>query len=109
MKEIKAVVPQFMGDKVIDSLREVAHLPGIIVSLVNGFSRSDPSAEPAERVEDAPMIKIEIVVPNEIAETVVETISHAAHTGRPGDGKIFVYEVVEVIEISTGERGDAAI
>jgi len=50
MKEIKAIVPQFMGDKVIDSLREVAHLPGIIVSLVNGFSRSDPNAEPSERV-----------------------------------------------------------
>ena len=106
MKEIKAIVQRFMADKVIDSLRNVAHLPGITVSQVNGFGRSDTVGD---RVQDGPMTKIEIVVPDKLAEPVVKVIADAAHTGRSGDGKIFVYEVEDVVKIRTGERGETAI
>jgi nitrogen regulatory protein P-II 1 len=53
--------------------------------------------------------KVEVVVTNDMASSVVEIIARAAHTGKPGDGKIFVYEVSDVVRIRTGERGEAAI
>lgn len=109
MKEVKAIVQPFLADRVIDSLREVAHLPGITVSSVNAFSRSDAGSEPSEHVEDAPMAKIEIVVPDEAVEMVIEIITHAAHTGRIGDGKIFVYELADTVNLRTGRRGEAAL
>jgi nitrogen regulatory protein P-II 1 len=52
------------------------------------------------------MAKIEIIVPDELAEKVIETVARAAHTGRSGDGKIFVSGVTDVIKIRTGERGE---
>lgn len=109
MKEIRAVVQQLMANKVIENLRDLPHLPGFTVSFVSGFSRSDPGTEPSQRIGEAPMTKIELVVPDALAEKVVETIAHAARTGRSGDGKIFVYEVADVIKIRTGEHGEAAI
>ena len=56
-----------------------------------------------------PKNKIEIVVQDELAETVVNSIQENAHTGNPGDGKIFVTEVVNVVKIRTNERGEGAI
>jgi len=109
MKEIKAIFQPFMASKVIGSLRELPHLPGISVSFVTGFSRSDPKTETSEHSGEAPMTKMELVVPDALAEKVIQTIAHAARTGRSGDGKIFVYEVADVIKIRTGERGEAAI
>lgn len=109
MKEIKAIVQQFMADKVIDCLREQAHLPGITVSPVSGFSRSDPGTGHCERNDVAKMTRIEIVVPDGLAEAVVETIARAAHTGHDSDGKIFVCDVSDVIKIQTGEHGESAI
>jgi nitrogen regulatory protein P-II 1 len=108
MKEIKAIVQRFMVDKVIDGLHEVLHLPGITLSMVHGFSRADRSAKPFDP-DEAKMAKIELVVPDALAERVVETITRTAHTGNSGDGKIFVFEVSDVIKIRTGERGEAAI
>jgi len=109
MKEIKAVVQRFMADQVVDRLREVPHLPGFTVTPVGGYSRSDHGPQSAKRVEEAKMTKIEIVVTDELAETVIEAITRAAHTGRSGDGKIFISEVADVRKIRTGERGPAAI
>jgi nitrogen regulatory protein P-II 1 len=109
MKEIKAIVQHHMADKVVDGLRELPHLPGVTVSTVSGFSRRDTGVGPAGRVEEAKMTKIEIVVSDEVADAVVDAIARAAHTGRGGDGKIFVYEVSDVVSIRTGEHGDAAI
>ena len=109
MKEIKAIVQRFMVDKVIDSLREHPHLPGVTVSEVRGFRRSGPDDEGSRRSESGPMSKIELVVPDDAAELVLHLIAAAAHTGNSGDGKIFVYEVAQVLKIRTGERGELAI
>jgi nitrogen regulatory protein P-II 1 len=109
MKEIKAVVKRVMLDKVIDSLQELPHLPGITMSMVYGFQRSDPSNGPPDLTGEAKMAKLEVVVPDALAEKVIETIARSAHTGLSGDGKIFVYEVTDVVRIRTGERGESAI
>lgn len=109
MKEIKAIFQRFMVDKVIDSLHQVPHLPGITLSMVYGFSRNDSGAKPFDPNDEAKMAKIELVVADALAEKVIETIARAAHTGRSGDGKIFVYEVSDVLKIRTGERGEAVI
>ena len=60
-------------------------------------------------VEYAKKVKLEIVVPDRLVERVVNIIQANAHTGSPGDGKIFVYPVEDVIKIRTGERGEGAI
>jgi nitrogen regulatory protein P-II 1 len=109
MKEIKAIVKRVMLDKVIDSLQELPHLPGITMSMVYGFQRNDPSNGPPDLTGEAKMAKLEVVVPDALAEKVIETISRAAHTGLSGDGKIFVYEVADVVKIRTGERGESAL
>ena len=112
MKEIKAIIQPFMLEKVLDSLREIEGLPGITVSEVRGFGRtrgrsSDVRTE--EPVQYLKKSKVEVVVPDNLVERVVRTIQKHAHTGNLGDGKIFVYEVADVIRIRTGERGSAAI
>jgi nitrogen regulatory protein P-II 1 len=109
MKEVKAIVKRIMLDKVIDSLQELPHLPGITMSMVYGFTRNDPGGGPPDLTGEAKMAKIELVVPDALAEKVTDVIARAARTGLAGDGKIFVCEVSDVIKIRTGERGEAAI
>jgi nitrogen regulatory protein P-II 1 len=112
MKEIKAIIQTFMLDKVLDGLREIEELPGITVSEVHGFGRTrgrSADAEADELVQYVKKSKIEVVVSDDHVERVVRTIQEHAHTGNIGDGKIFVYEVADVIRIRTGERGRAAI
>lgn len=113
MKEIKAIVQPFLLSKVVEALKEIEGLPGVTVSDVRGFGRARAVGSPDPvvdgTVEYAKKSKVEIVVPDNLAEIVVRTISERAHTGNPGDGKIFVYEVEDVIRIRTGERGDVAI
>ena len=113
MKEIKAIIQQFMTDKVIDSLRGYDQLPGVTVSMVRGFGRQAQDgvhgADTADSEGETAMTKVEIVVPDQLAETVVGLILASAHTGHPGDGKIFVYDVEQVVRIRTGERGGGAI
>jgi nitrogen regulatory protein P-II 1 len=104
MKEIKAIIQPHMADKVIDGLREIMELPGLIVSTVNAFGDARSA-----QVEDEPMTKIEIVVPDALAETVIETMVRTVRTGRSGDGKIFVREVADVIRIRNGDRGESAL
>ena len=113
MKEIKAIVQPFLLSKVVEALKEIDGLPGVTVSDVRGFGRAravgSPNTVVDGTVEYVKKSKIEAVVPDELVPTVVETIREKAHTGNPGDGKIFVYEVNDVIRIRTGEHGDAAI
>jgi nitrogen regulatory protein P-II 1 len=112
MKEIKAIVQPFMLEKVLDALRGIEDLPGLTVSEVRGFGRTrgraaDAAADsPVEYVKKA---KVEVVVPDALAEKVVRVIEKSARTGNIGDGKIFVHQVDEVIRIRTGERGEAAM
>lgn len=109
MKEIKAIFRRVMLDKVIDALQGQPDLPGFAMSMVYDFGRHDPTGTPAELTDEAKMPRIAIVVPDEQVETVIELIRRAARTGGSGDGKIFVYDVADVVKIRTGERGEAAI
>lgn len=109
MKEIKAIVKRNMLDKVIDSLQELPHLPGITMSMVYGFNRNDPGGETHDLTGEAKMAKLEVVVPDALVEKVIETIARAARTGLAGDGKIFLYDVADVVKIRTGERGAGAV
>ncbi|MBI4892654.1 MAG: P-II family nitrogen regulator [Acidobacteria bacterium] len=106
MKEIKAIIQEFMLPKVVEALRAHPEFPGLTVSRVKGFGRYGTEAELSET---SPKIKLEIVVPAALVDNVVELIRSHAHTGRPGDGKIFVSSIDEVIRIRTGERDQDAL
>lgn len=113
MKEIKAIIQPFMLERVCAVLREIEGLPGITVSQVMGWGKSR-AADARDPVQEAGIAfarktKMEIVVSASLAPRVVAAIEGAARTGNVGDGKIFVYDVEEVVKIRTGERGEEAI
>ncbi|MBI4666913.1 MAG: P-II family nitrogen regulator [Nitrospinae bacterium] len=112
MKKIEAIIKPFKLDEVKDILNDIG-VHGLTVTEVKGFGRQKGHTElyrGAEYVVDfLPKIKLEIVVNDDMVEDVVNAVSKAAHTGRIGDGKIFVIPVEEAVRIRTGERGDAAI
>ena len=114
MKEIKAIIQPFKRSAVIDALKQIGGLPGMTVDEhVHGFGKS--SGESREQrgnvdlIDYVPMVKLEIVVPDTMVERVISAIQESAHTGNPGDGKIFVYDVQEVVKIRSNERGEGAI
>ncbi len=112
MKKIEAVIKPFKLDEVKEALQEVG-VQGITVTEAKGFGRQKGHTElyrGAEYVVDfLPKVKIEIVVSDDHAEGAVEAIQKAARTGRIGDGKIFVLDVLEAIRIRTGETGGDAL
>jgi nitrogen regulatory protein P-II 1 len=112
MKKIEAIIKPFKLDEVKDALQE-ANLQGITVLEAKGFGRQKGHTElyrGAEYVVDfLPKVKLEIIVADDMLDTALEAIQSAAHTGRIGDGKIFVSDVAEAIRIRTGETGDEAI
>lgn len=112
MKKIEAIVKPFKLEEVKEALSGVGVL-GITVSEVKGFGRQKGHKElyrGAEYVvEFLPKVKIEIVVPDDKARSVVEIVVKAASTGRIGDGKIFVTNVEDAIRIRTAESGDSAL
>jgi nitrogen regulatory protein P-II 1 len=112
MKKIEAIVKPFKLDEVKEALQEVG-LQGITVTEAKGFGRQKGHTElyrGAEYVVDfLPKVKVEVVVPDSLAEKAIEAIRNAAQTGRIGDGKIFVYPIEQAIRIRTGETGDEAV
>jgi len=112
MKKIEAIIKPFKLDEVKEALQEVG-LQGITVLEAKGFGRQKGHTElyrGAEYVVDfLPKVKRELVVDDEMAERAIEAILQAAHTGRIGDGKIFITPVEEAIRVRTGERGPEAI
>ncbi len=112
MKKIEAIIKPFKLDEVKEALHEVG-LQGITVTEAKGFGRQKGHTElyrGAEYVVDfLPKIKIEIVLEDTLLERAVEAIRKAAHTGRIGDGKIFVSAVEGAVRIRTGEAGSEAI
>jgi len=112
MKKIEAIIKPFKLDEVKNALAELG-VQGLTVSEVKGFGRQKGHTElyrGAEYTIDfLPKVKIEIVVPAEKCDRVVEAIQAAAKTGRIGDGKIFILPCEEAIRIRTGERGESAI
>ena len=112
MKKIEAIIKPFKLDEVKEALNEVG-LKGLTVIEAKGFGRQKGHTElyrGAEYVVDfLPKVKIELVIEDNLAERAIEAIQEAAHTGRIGDGKIFVSTIDEAIRIRTGERGAEAV
>lgn len=112
MKLITAVVKPFRLDDVRNALAEVG-VQGMTVTEVKGFGRQRGHTElyrGAEYVVDfLPKVKVEVAVSDDLLERAIESIIEAAKTGKVGDGKIFVTDLVEVYRIRTGETGDQAI
>ncbi|MAZ24725.1 MAG: transcriptional regulator [Porticoccaceae bacterium] len=112
MKLITAVIKPFKLDDVREALAEIG-IQGMTVTEVKGFGRQKGHTElyrGAEYVVDfLPKVKLEIAVPSEMEENVVEVIIKSASTGKIGDGKIFISSLEEVIRIRTGETGADAI
>lgn len=111
MKMVVAIIKPFKLDDVREALSEVG-MTGITVTEVKGFGRQKGHTElyrGAEYVVDfLPKVKIEIAVTDERVDAVVDAVRKAANTGRIGDGKIFVYNLDQVVRIRTGEvDGDA--
>ncbi len=109
MKEIKAIIQTFQLDSVIEGLRGIPKLPGCIVSHVKTFGRNPDKHTRVESLEPTDRTKLEIVVNDEMVESVLLTIQKHARTGNVGDGKIFVIECVDIMRIRTGERGKNAL
>jgi nitrogen regulatory protein P-II 2 len=112
MKMIAAVIKHFKLDDVRKSLTEIGVL-GMTAIEVKGFGRQKGHMEVYRGVEYEvqflPKIKIEVAVPDARLDEVLKTIESSAKTGEIGDGKIFVYDLKEVIRIRTGEKGEEAI
>ena len=112
MKMITAIIKPFKLDDVREAVAEIG-IRGITVTEVKGFGRQRGHTElyrGAEYVVDfLPKAKIELAVPDEIADRVIEAIATTARTGKVGDGKIFVTELAQAIRIRTGETGSAAV
>jgi len=112
MKKIEAIIKPFKLDEVREALSELG-VSGLTVTEVKGFGRQKGHTElyrGAEYVVDfLPKIKVEIVVSAAMLESAVESIIKAAHTGKIGDGKIFVSSVEQVIRIRTGETDETAL
>ena len=112
MKLITAIIKPFKLDDVREALSEIG-VTGVTVTEVKGFGRQKGHTElyrGAEYVVDfLPKVKLEIAVSNSIVDQAVEAITHAANSGKIGDGKIFVSSLEQVIRIRTGETGEEAI
>ena len=112
MKQIVAIIKPFKLDEVREALADVG-VHGLTVTEVKGFGRQKGHTElyrGAEYVVDfLPKLKIEAVVSDDVLEQVVDAVREAAYTGKIGDGKIFMFDVEQVIRIRTGETGEAAI
>ncbi len=110
MREIKAIIRPDCLSAVIHALHQIPHMPGVTVSVVQGFGRGEVhQLEGVAGFGEARFAKLETVVPMPLVRTVVDTIRRIAHTSRPGDGKIFVLPVEHVTRISTGEENEAGI
>jgi nitrogen regulatory protein P-II 1 len=112
MKKIEAIIRPFKLDEVKEALLEEG-VRGMTITEVRGYGRQKGHKETYRgseyQIEFVPKIKIEIVVDDAIAEKTVEAILRTAKTGQVGDGKIFIFDVADVIRIRTDESGPSAL
>ena len=112
MKKIEAIFKPFKLDEVREALSEIG-VSGLTVTEVKGFGRQKGHTElyrGAEYVVDfLPKVKVEVVVPDKLLESAIDSIVKAARTGKIGDGKIFVTPVEQALRIRTGESGSNAL
>jgi nitrogen regulatory protein P-II 1 len=112
MKKIEAIIRPFKLDEVKEALTEEG-IKGLTITEVRGYGRQKGHTETYRgseyRIEFIPKIKIEVVVEDSKSEQIIDAILKAAKTGQVGDGKIFIYNVEDVIRIRTEESGKAAL
>jgi nitrogen regulatory protein P-II 2 len=112
MKFVTAIIKPFKLDEVREALSGMG-VSGITVTEVKGFGRQKGHTElyrGAEYVVDfLPKVKIEVAIRSDVLDQAIEAISKAAQTGKIGDGKIFVWDLEQVVRIRTGESGESAI
>jgi len=112
MKMVVAIIKPFKLDDVREALSE-AGVHGMTVTEVKGYGRQKGHTElyrGAEYVVDfLPKVKLEAAIANDMVDKIIEAISKAANTGKIGDGKIFVYNLEQVVRIRTGETGTDAL
>ncbi len=112
MKKIEAIIKPFKLDEVKDALNGIG-IKGMTVTEVKGYGRQKGHTEiyrGAEYIVDfIPKIKMEVVVPDEQVDQVVDTIIKVARTGKIGDGKIFILPIEKIIRVRTGETGTEAV
>ena len=112
MKLVSAIIKPFKLDDVRKALSEIG-VQGVTVTEVKGFGRQKGHTElyrGAEYVVDfLPKVKVEVAIPADLAEGVIDAISKAATTGKIGDGKIFVFDLEQAVRIRTGESGPDAL
>ena len=112
MKKIEAIIKPFKLDDVKDALHEVG-VSGITVTEVKGFGRQKGHTElyrGAEYVVDfLPKVKLEAAMNDDLVDRAIEAIEKAANTGKIGDGKVFVFDLLQVVRIRTGETGADAL
>ena len=112
MKMVSAVIKHFKLDTVREALTDLG-IEGMTIIEVKGFGKQKGHVEVYRgtkyEVNMLPKLKVEVAVKDSMLESVIETISKAAHTGEIGDGKIFVINIEEVVRIRTGERGEEAL
>ncbi len=113
MKQVRAIIQPFMAAKVFKALRQIEGLPGLTMSRVAGWGEA--GVQDADHTFEeggyifAHKIMLDIVVADELVDEIVEAIHRTAHTGNLGDGKIFIYDVVDACKIRTGDRGPDAL
>jgi nitrogen regulatory protein P-II 1 len=112
MKEIRAIIRPEKLEDVLSALEEAGH-PGVTVSQVEGHGRQAGLTEQFRgreyKVDLLPKLEVRVVCKDGELEKLLSTIAKAARTGEIGDGKIFVYEVLDAMRIRSGERGEAAV
>jgi nitrogen regulatory protein P-II 1 len=112
MKRIEAIVRPSKLDEVKEALSEIG-VRGMTLTEVKGFGRTGGRREvyrgSAYVVDFVPKVRIDVVVPDDLVGPILEAIEGTAKTGKIGDGKIFVFDVLEAIRIRTGERGGEAL
>ncbi len=112
MKKIEAVIQPFKLDEVKEALKGIG-IDGMTITEVRGHGRQKGHKEVYRgqeyNVDLLPKVKVELVVPSERTDEIVNAIIGAARTGKIGDGKIFVYDVQEAIRIRNDDRGESAI
>ncbi len=112
MKMVMAVIKPFKLDDVREALTTLG-VEGVTVTEVKGFGRQKGQTEIYRGAEYSvnflPKVKLEIAVPDDMTDQVIEAIQNSANTGRIGDGKIFVYDLGSAVRIRTGETGNDAL
>ncbi len=112
MKKIEAIIQPHKLEPVREALKAIG-VDGMTISEVRGHGRQKGHKEVYRgmeyQVDLLPKVKLEMVVPSARAEEVVQTLVQAARTGKIGDGKVFVYDVVEAIRIRNDDRGEGAL